>query len=314
MPLLRLDALGETPHLHGSAEAPGPLLAEAARAGRGPIIVMVHGYKFIPGHRARCPHRHILSLEDRRDCWRARSWPSALGFGTGRPEEGLGLALGWTARGTIRQAYARAEAAGVALAQAIEVLHAAAPHRPVHALAHSLGARVVLQALARLPAHAVSRAILLAGAEFASCAEHALSSPAGRSAEIFNVTSRENDLFDFLLERLVGPPRRGDTTLGQGLGDRPGTLTLQLDDPATLAALRAGGFVIAAPDRRVCHWSAYLRPGVFDLYRALLRNPETLPLAALRARLPPRPQPRWSRLLAPQRAAPALSFLPNTSS
>lgn len=314
MPLLRLDALGETPHLHGSADAPGPLLAEAARTGAGPIIVMVHGYKFVPGHPGRCPHGHILSLEERGDCWKALSWPRALGFGGGGPDEGLGVALGWNARGTIWRAYDRAAEAGAALAQAIEVLHTAAPHRPIHALAHSLGARVVLQALARLPERAVNRAILLAGAEFASRAEAALATPAGRAAEIVNVTSRENDLFDFLLERLIGPPRPGDVTLGHGLGERPGALTLQLDDPATLSVLRARGFPVAAPARRVCHWSAYLRPGVFDLYRALLRRPENLPLAALRAQLPERPQPRWSRLVAPARGEPALSFLPKAPS
>lgn len=304
MPLLRLDALGETPHLHGSADAPGPLLAEAARAGAGPIIVMVHGYKFVPGHPERCPHGHILSLEERGDCWKALSWPRALGFGAGGPDEGLGVALGWNARGTIWRAYDRAAEAGAALAQAIEVLHTAAPHRPIHALAHSLGARVVLQALARLPERAVNRAILLAGAEFASRAEAALATPAGRAAEIVNVTSRENALFDGLLEWLVAPHCWGERALGRGFGARsPRWVDLAIDDDRVRAALAALGHAIPAADRRVCHWSVYLRPGLFDVYRAILSG--ALPLARLAAALP-RPAPE----AGPRAAAFALPPLP----
>ncbi|REC57563.1 alpha/beta fold hydrolase [Rhodosalinus sediminis] len=281
MTLIRVDAVEDRPQLHGLGEAPGALLAEAVRGTRGPVVVMIHGYKFVPGHPVRCPHRHILGLEARRDCWKAVSWPRALGFAGASAEEGLGLAFGWHARGTLWEAWRRAEAAGVALAQVVEVLRAAAPVRPVHVVAHSLGARVALAAMTRAAEGAFGRVLLLAGAEFAGAAEAALAAPGGRGAELVNVASRENLPFDLMLEALIAPARPGDVTLGRGLAPGPRRATLRLDDARTLAALAGRGFRVAPPARRICHWSAYLRPGALDLYRALLRAPERVPLAAL---------------------------------
>ncbi|SEQ28865.1 DUF726 domain-containing protein [Thalassovita taeanensis] len=297
MPLLRINATNNGPRLHGADRPLMPTLAHAAN-GDGPVIIMVHGYKFAPGSADNCPHDHILSMREDHDCPKALSWPRALGFGTANADEGLGLAFGWSARGSVWQAYARAEEAGADLAQVIAALRRLAPHRPIHALAHSMGARVVLSALRRLPGHSVNRVILLAGAEYQTHANEALNSPAGQSAEVINITSRENDFYDFLLERLISPPVRGDLTIGAHLSQRPNALTLQLDDPVTLRALAWHGFRIDPPQRRVCHWSAYLRPGVFDLYRALLRAPQRHPLAQLRPLLPDQPAPRWSRLFA----------------
>jgi len=292
MPLVRVD-FSETGGLAGLQMA----AREAAR-GTGPVIVMIHGYRFSPGDPRHCPHRHILALDPARGGRKALSWPRALGFGAGGADEGLGIAFGWPARGSIWAAYGRAALAGRGLAVLVRALRDAAPHRPVHLIGHSLGARVGLQALPHLPEAALSRAILLAGAEYASRAETALATPAGRAVEIVNVTSRENDLFDMLLERLIAPARPGDRSLGQGLTPRRNALTLQLDDPRTLAALAARGYRVAPPGRRICHWSGYLRPGVFDLHADLLRRPEALTLAVLRAALPAAPEPRWSRLLA----------------
>ncbi|SDN43544.1 Alpha/beta hydrolase of unknown function [Lutimaribacter pacificus] len=302
MTLLRINA-----QVSGQDDLPdlGPLAG-----GRGPVLIMTHGYKFQPGHPQHCPHRHILS-EDEVACRKAVSWPRLLGAG----QDGTAaVAFGWPARGTIWQAWAQAGIAGVALARVIAAIRETAPHRPVHAIAHSLGARVVLSALRHLPEGALSRAILLTGAEFAASAAAALDTRAGRRVELINVTSRENDLFDFLLERLVTPPVPGDRVIGHGLPGQANTLTLQIDDPRTLAVLAGRGYAIAPPRARICHWSAYLRPGVFDLYRAFLSEPDTLPLAHLQRLLPKAPQPRWSRLLDPPRVTLPLPFARNASS
>jgi len=273
------------------------LPAELPGTGSGPVIVMVHGFKYAPGHASECPHRHIFSLTPERDCYKVVSWPRGLGFDGTRPDEGLAVGFGWNARGSLWRAYREAARAGAALAATIDALRAAAPGRPIHAIAHSFGARVVLSALARLEAGALDRVILLAGAEFGHHAARALATPAGRAAEIINVTTRENDLYDFLLECLVAPPARGDRSLGLGLPIGANVLTLQLDDPDTLDVLACAGFAIAPPAARVCHWSPYTRPGALDFYAALLRDPGRLSLARLRAALPERTAPRWSRLL-----------------
>ncbi len=335
MALLRINATPNGLAADG-AEASGPAAAHAIRqalACVGPVIVLIHGYKFAPGEPGRSPHRHILSAEPVRGHWKAVSWPRHLGFGRGDTREGLCIAFGWDARGSLAQAYRRAGTAGAALARLVAEIAAEAPGRQVHVVAHSLGARVALTALRQAPAGAFGRLVLLAAAEFSSEAQAALAAPGAASAEIVNVTSRENDLFDFLFERLAPAPRPGDRALGLGLGPlarcramRPPAsaqathagsmrwLDIQLDHPGTAPALRGLGFRLAPAERRVCHWSPYLRPGALAFYRALLREPERLPLPLLRGMLPAAHAPRWSRLLAPPRLRPPLSSVPHVPS
>lgn len=297
MPLLRITCDDQGPRLHGTA-ALIPALRHGLAADPGPVTVMIHGFRYAPGHMISCPHRSLLAAGPVSSA-RIRSWPRRLGL-RGQHGEGLGLAFGWNARGTIWQAHARAAHAGRGLAALVDLIHRIDPARPVNVVAHSLGARVALRALA-LDAP-VSRMVLLAGAEFASTTRAALRTQAGQQAQVLNVTSRENDLFDFAMECLVRPPEAGDRMLGHGQLALPNVATLQLDHTETLARLRKAGFPIAEPTRRVCHWSPYLRAGVFPLYRAVLSGSLSLP--HLRALLPDEPSPRWSRLLPPRPRAP----------
>ncbi|MGR3433411.1 MAG: alpha/beta fold hydrolase [Shimia sp.] len=274
---------------------PAPALAEGLRGG-GPVVVLVHGYKFSPHVQLHDPMRHIFSLAPIRS-FKAVSWPRLLGFDGTRADEGLCLAFTWPARGRLRDVHTQAAEAGAALADLIDAVRDIAPGRPIHLVGHSMGARVILGALPRLPAHAVDRAILLSGAEFGSVAEAALERGAGRTVEVLNVTSRENDLYDCLFEWAVRAPRRGDRALGAGLpSPRRSWLDIQIDDPETLHALGHLGFAIHPAAGRICHWSTYIRPGVFDLYREALRAPGALPLDVLRRTLPAARACRWSRL------------------
>lgn len=296
MALLRVNATSQGVRMHLSEAPTGAALEAAGTA--GPVIVMVHGFKFLPGDPRHCPHLHIFSDHDTHPCPKALSWPRALGI---RADAGgpLGVAFGWDARGTIWQAYAGAGHAGAALARLVSDLRRQVPERPVHAIAHSLGARVVLSALDHLDAGALNRVILLAGAEYRGTAEAMLATPAGRRCEVLNVTSRENRLYDMLLETAIAAEAPGDRALGAGL-DACNAVTLRLDAPETLQALARLGHAVAPPARRVCHWSSYLRPGVFDLYAGLLAPGPAF--ARLRAALPgdsaPVPAPARRRFAA----------------
>jgi len=285
MPVIRVNQRDEGLELHRS---PAPALAalrRAAQGGDGPVIVMVHGFKFRPGDSGHCPHEHIFAPRDV-GCWKGRSWPRALRLSEDGIPDALGLAFGWDSKAMIWTAYERAAGAGRALAQAIRAIRAAAPGREVHAICHSLGARVVLQALPHLDAGDLGRIIALNPAEFRTEALAALDSPAGSAAELIAVTGRENAGYDLLLERLVPAARRGDRALGWGLppeaeaGGR--RLLLRLDRPGVAAHLERLGFPLAPRRRIMCHWSPYLRDGAMALYAALLHEARRLPLEALR--------------------------------
>lgn len=293
-----------------NADQPIPpgLLAHAAGLAPGaPVVVMIHGYRYSPDLPECDPHRHILSLEpDLPGGRRLMSWPGALGFSADGPE-GLGISLGWHARGRLSVAYQRAGVVGQDLARLTDRL-AEAANRPVHIIGHSLGARVGLQALAAATPGSIGRVILMAAAELRPEAELAANSPAACRAEIINVTSRENDLFDFAMELLVGHARR--PALGFGLTHpRRNWLDLQIDAAEVRAGLARLGFSIGGDTARACHWSPYLRDGLFDFYRVALAQPWALPLDLLRDHLPVEQAPRWSRLFQPPRRLAQSSFL-----
>lgn len=269
---------------------------------RGPVTVMIHGYRYRPGAGEDCPHGALFNPAGTLAPVRRQSWARKLGFDA--PDR-LGIGFGWNGLATLQQAFSQAGKAGRPLAGLVRLLRRLAPDRQVQLIGHSMGARVALAALPALCPGDVGRIVLLTGAEFTRTARAALTSPAGRYATVLNVTSRENDLFDFLAEWLLPAPAPGERVIGAGLA-APNVIDLQLDNPDAEKALDRLGFAIPGARKRICHWSTYLRDGVFPLYRAFLD--EDLPPSLLRAALPDHHQPRWSRLTPRLPAPPALPF------
>jgi hypothetical protein len=250
MPIVILDA--------ADADAPARAADAASALAPGtPVVALVHGYRYAPGRTGSCPGESLYA---------DGGWPRRLAL-----REALLVGVSWNARGTIWQAWDSAARAGARLAEVM-----AAVGRPVDAVAHSLGARVALAAAAQAPAGSAGRLILLAAAAFRGEARAALATPGGAAAEIINVTSRENDLFDALL--VAAMPWRG-RPLGRGLGEgRRNWVDVAIDRAATRAALGRLGYPIATPERRFCHRSGYLRRGLFPFYADLLRDRALLPL------------------------------------
>ena len=298
MPILRINAIGCIPQLAGPDIGKSHLSdALKPHLGGAPVLIMLHGYRYSPSRPDSNPHDQILKNGHDHPQRRLQGWPRRMGYGAGTADLGLCIAFGWEAGGSIWRAHREAGRAGLALAALIRQL-ALLGAGPVNIIAHSLGARVALASLPELAPGLIGRMILLTGAELRSTAEAALMCPAGRSAEVLNVISRENDIFDFLYEWLLAPHRWGARALGAGLA-LPHCVTAQIDHPDHLAGLRKLGFAIAPATSRMCHWSSYLRPGLFPLYRAFLDADKRRSLADLRAALPTTLAPRWSRLLAP---------------
>jgi pimeloyl-ACP methyl ester carboxylesterase len=272
----------------------------AALAPGAPLVVMIHGFRYSPSRASRDPHRHILGLTPDPRKWGNVSWPRRLGLNS---HKGMGLALGWEAGGTIWSAHRNASRSGATLARVIADLRRIAPQRPVHVIAHSLGAKVACAAIERLAPGDIDRVILLAAALSVDEARRAATSPAGRRATFVNVSGAENGIFDIGL-RLALPihgPR-----LGPGALTDEGWIDLRLDNPDVLDHLAQRGWRIAPPGKAVCHWSGYLRPGVWKLYRDLLVTPDPAALTHLRhaaaqaLRPAPAAPPRKSFLLSPR--------------
>jgi len=260
---------------------------------RGSVVVMVHCYRFCPDHPSRSPHSHILSL-DNQACWKAVSWPRHLRLH--RPGAGLGVAVGWQARGSLPRVAARAHDTGVALAAVLSDLHRMRPDLHLNIIGHSLGARVALSALCELPAGSIQRVILMSGAEYRSAAVAAMASPAGRRAQVLNMCSGENALFDGIFRLCVPAPVLSDRPLSAGIPNLPGWIDLRIDCASHRTTLRQLGFRTKAPTTRVCHWSTYLRPGLFKLYRHVMDPTRPEVMTQLAAQLLSSPIPNGPRM------------------
>lgn len=298
MPLLRINATATGLRLHDTSLYANEKIHQVA-VSSGPAIIMIHGYKYAPASKYHCPHRKILG-ESR------QGWPHKLGFGTDNFQGGTGVALGWYARGKLRKVHKRATSLGEQLASIVKMLRNLSPAPDIHVVAHSLGSEVALSALKYLPANSVNRMILMTGASHQSHALRMLATPAGRSSEVLNVVSRENDLFDAAFEHLVPPSVAGDRAIGQGIAAR-NVVNLQIDCSATRTSLQSLGMLIEPTNKRVCHWSAYQRQGLMEVYNRFLREPHEMKLSRLAALLPEQTEPRWSKLLSrPESVAAAL--------
>jgi hypothetical protein len=286
------------------------------------VVVLVHGYKFHPERRDSDPHRSLFAFRPERVGRKIRSWPEGLGFAEDAGASGLCVGFAWpasaphlstllaTGRTGFAEVYDRAGALGPRLAELVALLQRLAPGRPVDLLAHSLGARVALAALPHL-AVAPGRVILLGAAELEPRVHEFLArARAPRPPEIYNVTARANDLYDWLFECFV--PRRGwgERAIGGGLKAEPETwIDLQLDRAEVTGWINAQGIRLPTAAPRLCHWSFYTREGAFGVYQAILRRRPGWDVASLRAAACFAQEPRWSRLVPrPRLALPALGL------
>ncbi|WP_425092513.1 DUF726 domain-containing protein [Tropicimonas sp. S265A] len=247
-------------------------LGDAAREIRpgAPIVVLLHGYRYDPARQNANPHTSLYAVQPEPGLPRRQmSWLEALGFLDQPDDPGLCLAVGWSARCKLADAYDHAAQVGTALADLLNAVAALMPGHPIKLMAHSLGARVALSCLRSLKRPVVKQAILLAPAEFTAPAQRALRNPAAQATEILQISPLENWLFDALLVRSLRHKETG-TALGQRAPDAPNWISLSLGTDGELAQLAALGHRVAPRKARVCHWSAYLRGGLMEFYADLL--------------------------------------------
>ncbi|MEM7711192.1 MAG: hypothetical protein AAF264_10675 [Pseudomonadota bacterium] len=259
MPLLRIDAFGGVPRPVGDAEAAGALAAHLAPLPRGaPLVIATHGFRHSPFGDGYDPHIGLLSpTADPAPHWKARSLIRRLHMGIGQRLDGHGIAFAWHGVGTIWTAMARALVAGAALARLCEAVRGLRPDLRIGIVTHSLGARVVVEAMLRAEVPAFDRALLLTPADTRGRAARALAAPGGQGCTVLATQTRENWLTSLCFSAAVP----GVSTLA--FGPRHDRWTDFVPDRRPELGVRPAA-------HRTCHWSCYLRPGLWPLYRAWL--------------------------------------------
>ncbi|MEM9795589.1 MAG: hypothetical protein AAF919_03810 [Pseudomonadota bacterium] len=273
MALLRINASGGRPVTAENGNPNAALDAYLARLPhRAPLVIFTHGLRHSPFGNGIDPHVGLLSAVTSYDRhWKARSLVRGLHMGAHQRLAGHAIAFGWDGAGLIWAALDRACLAGLALARLMMAIRQARPDLRLGVLTHSLGARVVLEAMIRAPAPVFDRVLLLTPADHRARARQALSAPGGRSTSVLAVQTREN----WLCAVGFAAASFGRPTLAFG-PDCPGWLDVV---PERLA--RHMGRRIGPARSLACHWSCYLRPGLWPIYRDWLTG--GLSLSTLRA-------------------------------
>jgi hypothetical protein len=214
-----------------------------------------------------------------------------------------------------KQSYDRAEHAAWVLANTLRGVAAHLPARPVHLFCHSLGSRVVLQALRQLaeqeelrPALGrIGRVVIVGGAEYDLRARDVLRTIENRmlgAPAVYNFMGRR----DRVLTHIAGRARPVDPDLSKpigcfglgGLMPHPHWIDLQLDADATgkhalnkwLNDKRNQPAVEGTPKQTVSsthplgvlnHWYYFTNDANMRLFNTILRDKEAWSIAALRA-------------------------------
>lgn len=309
--------------------------ATAKLAPGAPVAVMVHGFLFDPTaaiwpepKNNDNPHGRVFhyvkggTFEDEaRE--HSTSWPLGLDFrDDDQGANGVVFALGWYSRPGLAKSlregymnhYSRAydygRETGWVLACVIAYLAGAIRNRPIDIVCHSLGAVVVVRALAILAKREIAaasvarvgRVVIMGGSEYSGEAQllyrrldsygKEVGFKPGEGPYIYNIVSRENDVLDFLAENF-GPKSFFSNTqvIGHnGLEAAPKAerwIDLQIDarKMRQWAGRKAPGYDISGdePGHVWDHWYYYTWPGNMAFYKSILRDRAAFGFDALRA-------------------------------
>lgn len=238
--------------------------------GDGPVTVMVHGYAWNPEAQG----------EDNPHSGQFLPWVNWTG------EPGIGFA--WYSSPSVFDAWRSGHLhpyhcawarAGKSAARALaRVLRACCyAHRPVRLVAHSLGSRVVVQALKLLTpmqARNVVCVLLLNGAEYTANARQLMT--LHPDLEVRNVVVQSDFVLRFLGALFAPGPLYARVIGLHGLeGDVPASWrNITLDDPAVVdwASKRGWSIMGDNPWKISDHWHSFRWPGNHPFLRAVLRE------------------------------------------
>ena len=171
-----------------------------------PIIVMLHGQGFDPCIARVDPFRSIFAYDpygDRiRDYWRLQSWAHRFKCA---PQKSMMIGYGWQAHSTdfVMSANVNAVARNAVMeAQQfgafVQRLNAITPQRPVHVIAHGMGAKLALRSLETTPKMRIKRLIMLNGQGLITDGLLAMNAKAGQKTEFYNIYERSTARLRFI--------------------------------------------------------------------------------------------------------------------
>ncbi len=281
MAVLRLNAHGDVPLCARHSEQPLEALLTHSLHNlpeKAPVVFLTHGLRYSPWQQGVDPHDRILSAHPQRHHWKAKAWPRKLGLAPDQNGQGLAIALGWHARSSLWQAIGKAEQAGRALGRVADLVTDLRPDLRLGFVGHSLAGRVAMEALFAARHANFRRILLLSPAEHLERAARALAAPAARNVDVVSVLTAEDKIFSLGFAAATG----ARAILAHGGPQSSNWVDLRISEPHVVDALAQRGLPLAPWQRSICHWSAYLRAGVWPIYRQFLMTPEKLPLSALR--------------------------------
>ena len=83
MPILRVNAIGSIPTLADPRPKHPPLHdALKCHIGSGPVLIMLHGYRYSPSKHHLNPHEYILKNATDLAQGQGQNWPHQMGYGT----------------------------------------------------------------------------------------------------------------------------------------------------------------------------------------------------------------------------------------
>lgn len=304
-----------------------------------PVMVMVNGFLFDPRvavtrdpKHTDNPHGRIFHFLEGDVAEEVRhhttGWPRHLGFKQSDDgQEGLTIAFGWYSQpghatslishgqNFYARAYDLGRAASWPLLRVLRALSSifSSENRTIDIFCHSLGAVVVIRAIAIAAKHrfpfleSVGRVILLGGSEYTGEAqvmykridEMARESKwnTSQGPQFYNIVSRENDILDKLAENFGPKSFFSDTQVvgHNGLEARKGAdrwIDLQIDGGRLREWLCQHGVNVSGdnPGEIWDHWYYYTHRGNMDFYRRILRDRTQWSIAQLRAHNPACPE------------------------
>jgi hypothetical protein len=233
-----------------------------------PVTIMIHGYRFCPFSPPMTRTAISCRSPPASDCWKAVSWPRHLHLDRpGRARHRLRLARdGRPAPRRRARLRCRAQPGADDRGDPPRAARCARPHRRPFARRPRGADGAGDGAAGRHQPHDPD----VGGGVSRRGGARAVPAGGGAVPRAQRDQRRKRGLRPHVPPGRAAPKRALDRPLSAGLGHMPAAPISPSTTTPRRAALGALGHRLRPPSTRICHWSGYMRPGLFAVYRRML--------------------------------------------